>query len=167
MENGMQYSSFYGDSLRRLKKNKMAMFCACVLILLALMAIFAPLLAPYDPTYQDYSAVLGGPCKAHLFGTDEFGRDILSRIIYGSRVSMIVAVGATIVGAIIGVLIGLTAGYFGGWIDSVLMRVMDGMFSFPFILLAMILITVLGNGVMNVILAIGIRDLPVSREVRS
>lgn len=59
MENGMQYSSFYGDSLRRLKKNKMAMFCACVLILLALMAIFAPLLAPYDPTYQDYSAVLG------------------------------------------------------------------------------------------------------------
>ena len=87
MENGMQYSSFYGDSLRRLKKNKMAMFCACVLILLALMAIFAPLLAPYDPTYQDYSAVLGGPCKAHPFGTDEFGRDILSRIIYGSRVS--------------------------------------------------------------------------------
>ena len=82
MENGMQYSSFYGDSLRRLKKNKMAMFCACVLILLALMAIFAPLLAPYDPTYQDYSAVLGGPCKAHPFGTDEFGRDILSRIIY-------------------------------------------------------------------------------------
>ena len=70
MENGMQYSSFYGDSLRRLKKNKMAMFCACVLILLALMAIFAPLLAPYDPTYQDYSAVLGGPCKAHPFGTD-------------------------------------------------------------------------------------------------
>ena len=105
MENGMQYSSFYGDSLRRLKKNKMAMFCACVLILLALMAIFAPLLAPYDPTYQDYSAVLGGPCKAHPFGTDEFGRDILSRIIYGSRVSMIVAVGATIVGAIIGSLL--------------------------------------------------------------
>ena len=160
MENGMQYSSFYGDSLRRLKKNKMAMFCACILILLALMAIFAPLLAPYDPTYQDYSAVLGGPCKAHPFGTDEFGRDILSRIIYGSRVSMIVAVGATIVGAIIGVLIGLTAGYFGGWIDSVLMRVMDGMFSFPFILLAMILITVLGNGVMNVILAIGIASVP-------
>ena len=73
---------------------------------------------------------------------------------------MIVAVGATIVGAIIGVLIGLTAGYFGGWIDSVLMRVMDGMFSFPFILLAMILITVLGNGVMNVILAIGIASVP-------
>ena len=160
MENGMQYSSFYGDSLRRLKKNKMAMFCACVLILLALMAIFAPLLAPYDPTYQDYSAVLGGPCKAHPFGTDEFGRDILSRIIYGSRISMIVAVGATIVGAIIGVLIGLAAGYFGGWIDAVFMRIMDGMFSFPFILLAMILITVLGNGVMNVILAIGIASVP-------
>ena len=97
MENGMQYSSFYGDSLRRLKKNKMAMFCACVLILLALMAIFAPLLAPYDPTYQDYSAVLGGPCKAHPFGTDEFGRDILSRIIYGSRVSISIGIVALII----------------------------------------------------------------------
>ena len=87
MDGGMQYSSFYGDSLRRLKRNKMAMFCACLLGLLVLIAIFAPLIAPYDPNYQDYSAVLGGPCKAHLFGTDEYGRDILSRIIYGSRVS--------------------------------------------------------------------------------
>ena len=85
MENGMQYSSFYGDSLRRLKKNKMAMFCAGLLILLVLMAIFAPLIAPYDPTFQDYSAVLSAPSMAHPFGTDEFGRDILSRIIYGSR----------------------------------------------------------------------------------
>ena len=120
MENGMQYSSFYGDSLRRLKKNKMAMFCACVLILLALMAIFAPLLAPYDPTYQDYSAVLGGPCKAHPFGTDEFGRDILSRIIYGSRVSISIGIVAQIIASIVGVTLGSLAGYYGGWIDSLL-----------------------------------------------
>ena len=88
------------------------------------------------------------------------GRDILSRILYGARVSLIVAVGATIVGAVIGVLIGLLAGYFGGWLDVVLMRFMDGMFSYPFILLAMILITVLGNGIWNVILAIGIANVP-------
>ena len=84
MENGMQYSSFYGDSLRRLKKNKMAMFCACVLILLALMAIFAPLLAPYDPTYQDYSAVLGGPCKACLLYTSTRVVGITMNVIPGN-----------------------------------------------------------------------------------
>ena len=115
------------------------------------------LIAPYDPNaINPVLPFKGIGTPGHLFGTDDLGRDILSRIIYGSRISMIVAVGATIVGAIIGVLIGLTAGYFGGWIDAVFMRIMDGMFSFPFILLAMILITVLGNGVMNVILAIGI-----------
>ena len=87
-ENGMRYSGFYGDSFKRLKKNKMAMFCAMLLILIILVAIFAPVLAPYDPTYQDYSAVLASPSPAHPFGTDEYGRDILSRIIYGSRVSI-------------------------------------------------------------------------------
>ena len=97
MENGMQYSSFYGDSLRRLKKNKMAMFCAGLLILLVLMAIFAPLIAPYDPTFQDYSAVLSAPSMAHPFGTDEFGRDILSRIIYGSRVSISIGIVAQVI----------------------------------------------------------------------
>lgn len=131
MENGMQYSSFYGDSLRRLKKNKMAMFCACVLILLALMAIFAPLLAPYDPTYQDYSAVLGGPCKAHPFGTDEFGRDILSRIIYGSRVTISIGIVAQIIASIVGVTLGSLAGYYGGWIDSLISRVMGDLPGIP------------------------------------
>ena len=86
LENGMQYSSFYGDSFKRLKKNKMAMFCAAILVVIILVAIFAPFLAPYDPTYQDYAAVLSAPNAAHPFGTDEYGRDILSRIIYGSRV---------------------------------------------------------------------------------
>lgn len=76
-ENGMRYSGFYGDSFKRLKKNKMAMFCAMLLILIILVAIFAPVLAPYDPTYQDYSAVLASPSPAHPFGTDEYGRDIL------------------------------------------------------------------------------------------
>ena len=144
MENGMQYSSFYGDSLRRLKKNKMAMFCACVLILLALMAIFAPLLAPYDPTYQDYSAVLGGPCKAHPFGTDEFGRDILSRIIYGSRVSISIGIVAQIIASIVGVTLGSLAGYYGGWIDSLISRVMEIFQAFPDLIFAMAIMTFLG-----------------------
>ena len=120
MDGGMQYSSFYGDSLRRLKRNKMAMFCACLLGLLVLIAIFAPLIAPYDPNYQDYSAVLGGPCKAHLFGTDEYGRDILSRIIYGSRVSISIGIVAQIIASIVGVALGSLAGYYVVWVDSLI-----------------------------------------------
>ena len=142
MENGMQYSSFYGDSLRRLKKNKMAMFCACVLILLALMAIFAPLLAPYDPTYQDYSAVLCGPCKAHPFGTDEFGRDLFSRIICGT--------------SIVGVTLGSLAGYYGGWIDSLISRVMEIFQAFPDLIFAMAIMTFMGKGVLNLFIALGL-----------
>ena len=158
MENGMQYSSFYGDSLRRLKKNKMAMFCACVLILLALMAIFAPLLAPYDPTYQDYSAVLGGPCKAHPFGTDEFGRDILSRIIYGSRVSISIGIVAQIIASIVGVTLGSLAGYYGGWIDSLISRVMEIFQAFPDLIFAMAIMTFMGKGVLNLFIALGLKE---------
>ena len=149
------------NAWHKLARNKTALVGFFIVAFMVILAVFAPLIAPYDPNaINPVLPFKGIGTPGHLFGTDDLGRDILSRIIYGSRVSMIVAVGATIVGAIIGVLIGLTAGYFGGWIDSVLMRVMDGMFSFPFILLAMILITVLGNGVMNVILAIGIASVP-------
>ena len=149
------------NAWHKLARNKTALVGFFIVAFMVILAVFAPLIAPYDPNaINPVLPFKGIGTPGHLFGTDDLGRDILSRIIYGSRVSMIVAVGATIVGAIIGVFIGLTAGYFGGWIDSVLMRVMDGMFSFPFILLAMILITVLGNGVMNVILAIGIASVP-------
>ena len=149
------------NAWHKLARNKTALVGFFIVAFMVVIAVFAPLIAPYDPNaINPVLPFKGIGTPGHLFGTDDLGRDILSRIIYGSRISMIVAVGATIVGAIIGVLIGLTAGYFGGWIDAVLMRIMDGMFSFPFILLAMILITVLGNGVMNVILAIGIASVP-------
>lgn len=134
----------------------MAMFCACVLILLALMAIFAPLLAPYDPTYQDYSAVLGGPCKAHPFGTDEFGRDILSRIIYGSRVSISIGIVAQIIASIVGVTLGSLAGYYGGWIDSLISRVMEIFQAFPDLIFAMAIMTFMGKGVLNLFIALGL-----------
>ena len=160
MENGMQYSSFYGDSLRRLKKNKMAMFCACVLILLALMAIFAPLLAPYDPTYQDYSAVLGGPCKAHPFGTDEFGRDLFSRIICGTGISLSVGLFSVSIAAVIGSFLGLIGGYYGGIIDSIIMRICDALFAFPGIILAIAIVAILGSGMTNVIIAVAVFNIP-------
>ena len=142
MEQGMQYSSgFYGDSLRRLKKNKMAMFCAGILVLLVLVAIFAPVIAPYDPTYQDYSAVLAEPSMAHPFGTDEYGRDILSRIIYGSRVSLSIGIVAQIVASIVGVTLGAVAGYYGGRIDSVISRIMEIFQAFPDLIFAMAIMT--------------------------
>ena len=149
------------NAWNKLKRNRTAVigfFIVCVMVLLA---EFAPVLAPYGPkAINPIIPYKGIGFEGHLLGTDDLGRDILSRILYGARVSLVVAVGATIVGATLGVLIGLLAGYFGGWLDVVFMRFMDGMFSFPFILLAMILITVLGNGIWNVILAIGIANVP-------
>ena len=149
------------NAWNKLKRNRSAVIGFIIVCVMVFLAFFAPLLAPYDPNaINPIIPYKGIGCEGHLLGTDELGRDILSRIFYGARVSLIVAVGATIVGAVIGVLIGLLAGYFGGWLDVVLMRFMDGMFSYPFILLAMILITVLGNGIWNVILAIGIANVP-------
>ena len=149
------------NAWNKLKRNRSAVLGFVIVCVMVFLAVFAPLLAPYDPNAIAPAIPYKGiGFPGHLLGTDDLGRDILSRILYGARVSLIVAVGATIVGAVIGVLIGLLAGYFGGWLDVVLMRFMDGMFSYPFILLAMILITVLGNGIWNVILAIGIANVP-------
>ena len=152
LEHGMEYSSFYGDSLKRLKKNRMAMFCAGILVLLVLAAIFAPVIAPYDPTYQDYSAVLAAPSMAHPFGTDEYGRDILSRIIYGSRVSISIGIVAQVVASFVGVILG--AG--GGRIDSIISRIMEIFQAFPDLIFAMAIMTFLGKGVLNLFIALGL-----------
>lgn len=156
LENNMQYSSFYGDSFKQLKKNKIAMFCAGIIIILILIAIFAPLIAPYDPTYQDYSAVLAEPSMAHPFGTDEYGRDILSRIIYGSRVSISIGIVAQVVASLVGVTLGSIAGYYGGRIDSVISRIMEIFQAFPDLIFAMAIMTFMGKGVVNLFIALGL-----------
>lgn len=149
------------NAWNKLKRNKAAMVGLVIVMIMTLMALFSPLLAPSDPNEMHLSSVHLKPGEdGHIFGTDEFGRDLLSRIIYGSRISIIVAVGGTIVGGIIGILLGLISGFKGGIIDSIIMRLMDGMFAFPFVLLAIVLMTVLGNGLKNVILAIGIANVP-------
>lgn len=156
LENGMEYSSFYGDSFKRLKKNKMAMFCAGVLVILILVAIFAPVIAPYDPNYQDYAVVLSGPSMAHPFGTDEFGRDILSRIIYGSRVSISIGIVAQVVASLVGVTLGSLAGYYGGVVDNVISRIMEIFQAFPDLIFAMAIMTFMGKGVLNLFIALGL-----------
>ena len=146
----------------KLKRNKTAMVGLIIVSVMIFVAVFAPIIAPYDPTKMNPADMLLPPgTPGHLFGTDHVGRDLMSRIFYGARVSLIVAFGGTIVAGIIGVILGLVAGYFGGIVDAIIMRFMDGMLAFPFILLAIILMTVLGDGgIFNVILAIGIGNVP-------
>lgn len=145
----------------KLKRNKTAMVGLVIVVLMILIAVFAPVLTSQDPdAISPANAFLSPGHTGHIFGTDEFGRDLFSRILYGARVSMIVAVGGTVVAGIIGILLGLIAGYMGGIVDSVIMRIMDGILAFPFVLLSIILMTVLGPGIFNVIIAIGIGNIP-------
>lgn len=149
------------NAWHKLARNKMAVVGLVIVAFMVVLAVFAPILSPQDPNAIDVTKSFLSPgTEGHILGTDAYGRDLLSRIIYGARVSIFVAVGGSIVGAIAGILLGLIAGYMGGIVDSVTMRIMDGMMAFPFILLALILMTILGTGTTNVILAIGISNVP-------
>jgi peptide/nickel transport system permease protein len=120
-----------------------------------LAAVFAPLLTPYDPTSQDLLNTLVPPLSpGHLLGTDQFGRDTFTRILYAGRTDIIIAFGATIVTVLVGSLIGLIAGYYGRWVDSIFMRVVDIFFAFPFIVLVLAIIAILGPGLLNMFIAI-------------
>jgi peptide/nickel transport system permease protein len=132
-----------------------------VIILLAIFtAIFAPYLAPYDPYNQDLSQTLLRPSTGHLLGTDAIGRDLLSRLIYGSRNSLMVGIIALGVAAALGILMGLTAGFLGGWVSTVIMGFVDALMCFPMIILAMVIASLLGGGMKNVMIALGIAMLP-------
>jgi peptide/nickel transport system permease protein len=128
--------------------------------LVVICALFADYVAPYSPYDLDVSVMLQGPSAAHLLGTDEVGRDVLSRAIFAARISVQVALVAVGVGLVGGTIIGIVAAYFGGWIDLALMRLMELLFSFPAILLAVILLASLGTSILNAMLAIGIIFIP-------
>jgi glutathione transport system permease protein len=138
---------------------------AAVLLFLIAVALAAPAIAPYEPAEQDYQHVLEGFSLAHPFGTDNFGRDIFSRVLYGARISLSVGLLGVGLGLLAGMAVGLPAGHWGGWIDDVLMRLLDLLLAFPQLLLAIMVITVLGVGDTNVIVAIGIFSLPVFARV--
>lgn len=141
---------------------------AIVLAGLVLMAILAPLLAPYDPIEQLAGARLLQPSPEHVLGTDEFGRDVLSRLIHGSRISLGVGIGAVAMGASIGVLVGLVAGYREGWFDALTMRASDVLLAWPGILLAIVIVAVLGPGITRVGIAVGVVNIPIfARLTRS
>ena len=149
-------SSLYKDAWKRLRRNKLAMLGLAIVLFLILMAIFAPLLAPYDPIMRIKEDSSLGPSWTHLFGTDLLGRDIFSRVIYGSRISIEVGIVAVGISVILGLFFGALAGYFGRWPDAIIMRVADIFFAFPYILGAIAIMTILGSGIVNIFIAIGV-----------
>lgn len=156
------------DFVRAFTRNRLAVAGVIVLALFVLAALLAPLIAPADPYTQELAARFTGPSAAHLLGQDELGRDVLSRIIHGARISLSAGLAAVALATVAGTLIGLLAGYLGRWADSLLMRLMDILLAFPSILLAIVVVTVLGQGLGNAMLAIGIVNVPqMARVVRS
>jgi peptide/nickel transport system permease protein len=153
-----------GSSLRRFNRVFLGRWLVRIGIVLVfmvfIMAIFSPWIAPYDPDAQNLTQRLLQPSAQHLLGTDAIGRDTFSRIIYGSRASLLVAFGALFVAGLLGIILGLLAGYFGGWTYTIIMRIVDALMAFPSILLALVIAGLLGGGLLNIVLAIGISLLP-------
>ena len=146
---------------KRFLRQKVALVALGFLVLLIAAAVLAPWVAPYDPSQPDYMNVLQGPSALHWAGTDTYGRDIFSRIIWGSRISLTVGFLSVSLGALGGVGLGIIAGYYGRWIDSAVMRLCDLLLAFPGILLAIAVIAILGPGITNVIYAVAIFSIPV------
>ena len=154
----------------RFKKNKLAMFGLILLLIMTLIAVFAPLIADYeqDVMVQNVAIRLQTPSREHIFGTDSYGRDIFGRIIFGSRISLFVGLVTVVIALTGGALIGATAGYYGGKIDNILMRLMDILLAIPSIVLAIAVVTALGPGIINLLIALSISRIPqFARIVRS
>jgi peptide/nickel transport system permease protein len=146
--------------LKILFQRKLVMVSVFVLFCLVVVAIFAPLIAPYDPYKNDMANTLKSPSGEHLAGTDSLGRDAFSRLVYGARTALIVGFGTVAFAAVVGVILGLLAGFLGGWVNAIIMRVMDALMGFPMLVLALLLAAVLGAGIQNVIIALGVATIP-------
>lgn len=140
--------------MRGISKNRSITIGLCILGILLILAVFADFIAPYDPNQKDLDERLIKPCYEHPFGTDHLGRDILSRVIFGSRVSLFIGVSVIVISLIIGILLGITAGYYGGVVDELIMRIVDGFLAFPSMFLALGITAFLGQGVFNLMVAL-------------
>jgi glutathione transport system permease protein len=151
----------WSEFRRKFRKQPIALAAGIFVLVLVLIAIIAPYIVPYDPSnYFDYDALDAAPSLAHWFGVDSLGRDIFSRILVGSRISLAAGFLSVAIGALIGTFFGLLAGYYEGWWDRIVMRVADVLFAFPGILLAIGVVAILGNGMVNVICAVAIFSVP-------
>ena len=158
-------SGLWSDAWRRLRHNPAALIGFGLVGSFVFVAVFAPWIAPEDPRVGDLSRLGGtccpGPSAEHIFGVDQQGRDVFSRVVYGARYSLLIGVVSVAVGLTIGTIIGAIAGYFGGWIDSVLMRAMDIMLSIPGLLLAIGIVAALGPGIIQIMVAVGVVQIPI------
>lgn len=162
---GAMAGSMFADRKTRkgrpaLLRSPKAMGALILAVLIIASAIFAPLISPYSPSAQDLSLKLAGPSSDHWLGTDQFGRDILSRIFYGGRISLATGIGAVAIGTVIGVVFGLIAGYAGGWVEMIMMAVIDVLLGFRTYLLAIMVVAILGPSTMNMLIAIGLAMFP-------
>jgi len=148
-------------ALRRLVRRRGAMVALAVVVFFVLLAIFAPWIAPYDPLATSWGAVRKAPSAAHWFGTDEIGRDVLSRVVFGARASLLAGLVSVGISLAVGVPLGVVAGYLGGWIDMLISRITDAMLACPFLVLAIALAAFLGPSLTNAMIAIGIAATPV------
>ncbi|HIS31263.1 MAG TPA: ABC transporter permease subunit [Candidatus Limivivens intestinipullorum] len=154
--------------IKKFLKRKAAVISLVFILFILFMGIFAPYIVPYDAATPDYTALLQGPSPEHWWGTDEFGRDVFSRLMVGTRLSVFTALAAVTIGTVIGAVLGLLAGYYGGIIESVVMRGADILFAFPDILLAIAVVAIIGPGVINVVIAVAVFTVPsVARLARS
>ena len=154
--------------LRFCRREPLGTFGLVLVLIIAVTGIFAEFLAPYNPTANDFAAMTEPPSLAHLLGTDQFGRDLMSRIIFGARTALIVGLSSALVGGFLGLVLGVGSAYFGGLIDMIMQRVFDVVMAFPLIIMALAIVSIFGTGVHNVIIAITIPLIPrCARVVRS
>ena len=153
-------AGLWSDFWRRLKRNKAALFGGAIVAVFVLVAVLAPYISPFDPIRGELDRRLEPPNREHPLGTDELGRDLLSRVIHGARVSLQIQLVSVALALVVGVLLGLFGGYYGGILDNLVMRVMDILLAFPGIFLAIAIIAVLGPGLWNLMLAAGIYSIP-------
>ena len=156
MEELLETESRWEKVKRFMRTNKLATASLFFIVFIILVAIFAPVFAPYDPYAQNTENLLMPPSFEHWLGTDELGRDVLSRIIYGARISLIIGLVPTSLSLMLGILLGLMAGYLGKWVDNIIMRFADIMLAFPSLLLAMVVTYTLGSGIVNIFIALSL-----------
>lgn len=150
----------FSEFLRKFKKQKSALIALAFILFLVVLSFTSYQIAPYGINEYDYTSIMQGPTAAHWFGTDEFGRDLFSRIICGTGISLSVGLFSVTIAAVVGTVLGLLGGYYGGIIDSVIMRICDALFAFPGIILAIAIVAILGSGMTNVIIAVAVFNIP-------
>ncbi len=161
-------NSLWKDALNRLTSNKLSLYSCIYIVLIIFLALITPLIAPYDYAYQDLDLGPSGPSAQHLLGTDTLGRDLLTRMLYGSRISLLVGFLATLVALSIGVIWGTIAGFSGGKIDTIMMRIVDVLYGIPFIIFVILLMVIFGRNLILLFMAIGaVEWLTMARIVRS